>query len=353
METVQWLSISGVGLLATAISGRILYNELKKIKSGSVKFTTNWLFLWSFLCIACGPIVGLCIFLSPFNGFCYFTPTIQNIVNQNQSLFIGFYQLSRLFYCFSSQQAYSSKGYSNCLFIFMFTIGIILGINSFILPFISGYIPSHCGIADDYKFYVEFIDFGSLQLFNIWIGAWSFIYLCWDVCTLLLYALKIKTFRKFKSENIDIYKRILSILHRVLIITLFYEIMGILMYFVVFIAMNFVSEWYIFLYLFNTSWYMIVLSYSMSLMQAHNTCEYIKFLKFLCYFRLNYICCCYKHIVDEQLIIIASDNMAKDKHGENINDKSSGDTKYETGDLPEGPARIQQIGCELSIETTI
>eukprot|EP01084_Bolivina_argentea_P059824 109283_1 len=53
------------------------------------------------------------------------------------------------------------------------------------------------------------------------------IYQLWDLYTLFLYARQVLSFRKIytKDNNNKIYARIMSILQRILILTLFYEIL--------------------------------------------------------------------------------------------------------------------------------
>ena len=46
---------------------------------------------------------------------------------------------------------------------------------------------------------------------------------------------------------------------------------------------------------------LVSVSISMFLMMDHNTCEYTKFLKLIKRLRLNWICCYWRHIVNDQL----------------------------------------------------
>ena len=49
---------------------------------------------------------------------------IHNIFVGLQGLAMGLYQISRLFYCFSSSKVHSNKGYPNWVFILMYGVGI-------------------------------------------------------------------------------------------------------------------------------------------------------------------------------------------------------------------------------------
>eukprot|EP01084_Bolivina_argentea_P254969 428754_1 len=102
---------------------------------------------------------------------------------------MGFYQLSRLSYCFSKNEMYPKT-----LFI-MYNIGAILILISLVYPLLNGYIPTHCGIDQTYNYYVKYLDFQSQTVYNILGVVAMFVYLLWDITTLLLYTFKIHSFK--------------------------------------------------------------------------------------------------------------------------------------------------------------
>ena len=104
------------------ITGFIAHKEWQKRRAG-VNFTTKSLKIWSALCIFSGPLIGFCIFALYFDGFCYFTWYFIGVTILYQPVFMGLYQLSRLYYCFANNQVYSNKGYPNWLFNIMFGLG--------------------------------------------------------------------------------------------------------------------------------------------------------------------------------------------------------------------------------------
>jgi len=129
----------------------------------------------------------------------------------------------------------------------------------------------------------------------------------WDITTLLMYIYKIwkiGTFYKIKDE--DIWNNILSILHRVVTITLFYQITAFLLE-ITLISISLIID------LKNNPNIKIgffiqsvvsssILSLSIYLMMEHNTSTYVAFLQFLRKFRLHCLClCCCRGIVDQQL----------------------------------------------------
>eukprot|EP01084_Bolivina_argentea_P178886 309173_1 len=365
-EPIQWIPLSVLGLLVMIINIIILQHEVFAVwKAGLAIFTTKYLKIWSFLCMCCPPIIGLTVFLQHFNGFCYFMWYISAITIYIQPLFVGFYQLSRLYYCFAKSQVHSDHGYSRNLFIVMYSIGIIWFFSVVITASFSGALPGICGINEKYEYYVQYIDIGSPSVWRIGVVPLLLVYICWDAMTLLLYVLKIKSFKKIfgnknHKANANIYRRILCIMHRVLILTLFYEIFTLL----VTLGLSFI---YIFILSTGSGWLELIFygdcllsgmvySYSVYLMLEHHTSQYVKFLKFLCYFKLHYIFCCkYRYIVVEQL------NEMDVEQTEIINavkesDKQRNDSKtktYETHDISKNHGEIVVNQHELSIPTTM
>ena len=104
---------------------------------------------------------------------------------------------------------------------------------------------------------------------------------CWDWITFLLYFCKIYSFRGYKDTETIVFKRIISTLYKIFILTLLYEVMFILLFFPCFPSM--------------------AMSYSIYLMMDHNKEKYLKFLRWTSYLKLHWICCCWRHIVIDQL----------------------------------------------------
>eukprot|EP01084_Bolivina_argentea_P059980 109574_1 len=307
-DAVMWIpSMLIIVLLEIISNGYMLKQEFKHQKSGNSTFTTKYLKLWYFLCIISGFMNGIFALLQVINGFCYFSGYLWGITVFMQPIFMGYYQLSRIQYCFSKSKVYSDKGYSHCVFLIMYAISAIFVVNILIGLLLIGSCPIICGINKHYQFYYQ-PNFFNVP-FNIrssWLVASFLMYLLWDICILLLYSCKIRTFKRYKTENTNVYQRILSILHRILIITLFYWVMTsvvLIIYIsvVMMIDSDAVRRWSGILFSLLGSLVNITYSYSISVMSEHNDKRYIKMLKLLQYSRLNYICCCYKNIVTNQL----------------------------------------------------
>ena len=111
-----WIPVAVACFFAVIFTSIILEKERKKRKSESILFTTKYVKLYSFWCLICGPISSVSLLLSFFNGFCHLFWYICVAVSMIQVVFLGFYQLSRLYYCFSQNQVYSNKGYPNSCF---------------------------------------------------------------------------------------------------------------------------------------------------------------------------------------------------------------------------------------------
>ena len=96
-----------------------LTEGMSKKKLSSTTFITKSLQYTSYSCIICGFITNLISFLRMFDGFCYFVTFLCSIMFAAHVVLLGFYQLSRLYYCFSKNQVYSNKGYATWIFIVM------------------------------------------------------------------------------------------------------------------------------------------------------------------------------------------------------------------------------------------
>ena len=162
-------------------------------------------------------------------------------------------------------------------------------------------------------------------------------------------------------KEIDIYNRIISILYRILILTLMYEIV-IIFFIIVFIFTLFFlpkesSITYVLLIMMG-GLSSISLCYSMFLMQQHNDYEYKKFLKILHNFYLHYICCCCKSIIIYELEL---DLVKQIKNQQSVNANSNNvtgdknttkeDTLDETNDASPKNIDTNINPYELSIQT--
>eukprot|EP01084_Bolivina_argentea_P148922 260259_1 len=341
VSPVEWISYSSAGLLVMLLNCLILQKEYKKRKSTKVTFTTKYLQIWPLLTMICGILFGFFVFAQHFNIFCYFCYPMFIPALACQGFFMGLYQLSRLYYCFSEAQCYSDKGYSNTLFIIMYIIPTLVVINTFVCPWFFINI-TYCGINEKFQYFgrsYELIE--NTSIFD-WASFTLCIYFLWDFSILLLYTMKIISFKKYKIEQINVWKRIMASLTKILIATIMYEIMQIIAIIVsVIVGFTLYENYFVGLLFVGTGFGSVVVSYSMFIMQEHNTKQYKQLLK------LSSVCC---NCCCESIIVNALE--FEPEGGEkNRNKNIIQDSIFETRDISvkNEHSNIKQ----LSIETTV
>ena len=150
-----------------------------------------------------------------------------------------------------------------------------------------------------------------MQIYHLWNTATSVSFHTWDMTILLLYLFKIwKIGNVHKSKENRIWDNVLFILHRIVIITVFYTVcaLSVTALFTI-LSLNQFSENTLInamLTEIRVSGLILYLNllyfFSILLMMDHNTNIYVVFLHFLRRFHLKYLCfCCYHEMVDKQL----------------------------------------------------
>ena len=344
-----WISSCSLSFILLVLNTRLVSKEYKRRRAGNITFTTKYIVLWSILCMILGPTCLLVITLKQIPGFCYISLVIFRLTLYAQPIILGLYQLSRLHYCFAREKVYSNKGYPNWLFLIMFGYAIILysGISFFS---IDHYVVS-CGINNRYQAYENYKYLMHKNSYPFAIAICTVMYIIWDVTTLMLYIYKIRMFTKSKQGTDDKVKhRILSILNKITIITLFYQ----------FVAILLTLAWYLLVYTNHrliacipTYFSPLLYTYSMYIMLDHNKNSYKWFLKILYGFRLYFVCycCCNKRITQQWNDVRSMDLSLADNSGDNCPqiDNTIYDTK--THDILANNVQIRFQA--LSIETTI
>ena len=118
---LNWVICSIIGLCTFLTNTILLKKEIDKGIRKAI-LTTKALKIYSIIYILFGSITGLDLVVLYINGVIY---SIFAIGLSYQFILMGFYQLSRLHYCFANEQIYSNNGYPNWLFIIMQSIGVI------------------------------------------------------------------------------------------------------------------------------------------------------------------------------------------------------------------------------------
>ena len=352
LPPIIWISQTIFGLFAMIINISTFYKEWKKRRSTEIMFTNKYLQIFSFCGILCGALSGFFLFVINFNGFCHIaSPMVFSLITC-QCGAMGFYQLSRLYYCFSSNKAHSTKGYPTLLFIIMYIIGIPLLFGGIANGWIRFNIFGTCGINNNFEYYQDDYTIVNKEFLNI-VHVINLVYTIWDFGTLLLYIFKVMSFKKFKTRETKIYNRIMSILIRIVILTILYQIFAVLWIIISIIDVILKQNMLIvyMLYAIIHCLGSISLCYSMYLMQQHNNKQYTKFLY------IFHVCCCYKSMVVYELELYINENKENNNNKTNDNDKNlelqkKSDTLYETHDISVKYAHSKVKPYELSHQTT-
>ena len=194
---------------------------------------------------------------------------------------------------------------------------------------------SECGYNGKYEFYFHpfqlFAEYASLpgQYYSIII----WIFAVWDLFTLFLYTMKIWTFKKYATEEPTVYKRIMSILHKIFILTIFYHVFNLLYGTMSYASKNHTSRWLLRLIL--NEMVRLSVCVSMYLMMDHNKEQYLKFLRIIYIFKLHWMCCCWRHFVIDEINSLNKDikhlsnsTIGIDKN--NDNDHNNHQSQWET-----------------------
>ena len=259
--------------------------------------------------------------------------------------FVGCYQLSRLWFCFSNEQVHGRNGYPRWVFVFMVAVFIVVFVSWIVFFLMAKPLPSSCGYQRGFTFFWEDHDRSVMQI--LMEGRWVLIgYIVlmamtaavqiWDLSTLLLYVWKIHKIGKiYKTKNDAVWSNVLHILHRIVIITIFYEICIFTM------AVSFIGLWAVFPKYLHSQIYTlngllncvlpnIIWSLSMYLMMDHNTASYVRFISILRRLHLDYLCfCCCHSMVSSQLDALDSAEPPTVKNEPDLCERKTPYTEFE------------------------
>eukprot|EP01084_Bolivina_argentea_P177677 307253_1 len=210
----EWILKCVVYLFAMAANAAILRYEIKKRRSTDTQYPSQLSKTTSLLCIISGVIASFFGLMDSFPCFCYFGTNISWVFEFFQVLFMGFYQLARLNYFFSRENA-KMFGYPNWIINLMYSIGIFITFCCIIWACFGN--PINCGFNK--KFNILRIYSASefeLDIFFIWLNVTIIIYLLWDFGTLTLYISKLNSINK-KSQL----TKIKEFMTKIIILTIF------------------------------------------------------------------------------------------------------------------------------------
>eukprot|EP01084_Bolivina_argentea_P114884 204434_1 len=162
---------------------------------------------------------------------CSFLNGAQGLFASAQKVFLTFYQIGRLQYCFPSQdsnQAQSTKykGYGKCTLYTLYANGIIFGLSASTLMFIvTKTSPIHHPFASNTYFGCTYDKFDAMWplLLSI-LGLWYYV---WDWSVIVLYIRKILQLKHAQDQNNEDKLKasdiVNSVLKKILLLTFIYE----------------------------------------------------------------------------------------------------------------------------------
>ena len=358
----EWVAHTLLYLIGASLCVFILILEIRTRIQTDVTFTTKSLEYTSLSCILCAVLTGLFWFLDPFWGFCHFSVFIGNIFVTAHYASMALYQLARLYYCFANNQIHSKKGYPKWMFIVITSLWILCAISwsiSTIYQDEHAGLKSNCGINTKLQHYYISAEPAAIEYGSLWTSASFLVMILLDFTTLLLYGIKIRSFINFHSDstnkvnkNSAIFKRVLSILYKIFILSIFYQLLSISFNTIIMmVSVMTESVWGEVINNFLTNAGIVAISFAMYLMMEHNEAKYVKFLRLIQYFKLNYICCKYLYIVDDQLKELAVNDetdMAisigerKEKREKDYVENTNYDTRDQTLPTIAGPPQPEE-----------
>ena len=292
-----------------------------------------------------------------------------------QPVFLGNFQLSRLYYCFAARpEGAGPNGYPQWVFFVMYAIGGLCVLFTCI-PY-GFQIPQSCFIDEDYTFHAHYFPFSVSKSWTLTIRTYfeMSLYMSWDIAILLLFCFSVRSIARtqmllhqpshsedapngsgsenvpnghssshsedephgLRSENVPnsdpstvksvnngnrvsnemvsehkvstnavdpTLSPVFRTLYRVLTVTLFYEIVCIIIFTVnnVVLAQLPVAHAYEAWSIIGELFLISTWTLSAYLMLDHNRWGYWRFIRGLHVLKLHYCCCCYRHMVPWQL----------------------------------------------------
>ena len=298
LEPSEWIPVATAAGVCTLLHIRILRLETSSRSTREITFTSNWMKILPIVTIISGMIHAFINTIGYFKFVCNISLFFSFLTTITAGCSMGFYQIARLYYCFSQSKVYNKYGYPQWgVYSLLFIIGVLLFIDFVMIPFLIHSPDIKCGINDKYQYYSFEDTIGASETISLWLNLALLCFAFWDITTLLLYAWKVFAMHRRKSNEKDLPKeakeKIMSILNRIVILTLLYQIGNLIIFVNSLIHDN--MEWE---EMYALKWIpyefgLVLISYSMFLMQSHNTKEYIKFLSVVYKYKLYWFGCCF------------------------------------------------------------
>ena len=352
-----WLScmLSSITCLVPAMF--ILICERRKREKVPL-FASKYLSFFSYFVIIIVPVSQTNVILVWFPGTCVIS---QNVLPPLFALVycsLEYYQLSRLYYCFSIDKVHSNRGYPKWLFVLIVClVGVELA-GGLLSYYGEIGLTSQCGFRTNGDAYlVRYYPFDNNAANLI---AWMSFLLSPppDLLILAMYCWKARsltTRNGLQDGQNKVYIRVRLILNRVIILSFFYWII-----FLFWCLISIIEPITVIFsggkakLTYNIPMILVAVvpvcvSYSVYLMQDHNTKEYIHFLSILNKYKLYFCCCCCYGMVRDQYQFVL------DNEEEPITPKRKTSCTWDTRNISEYEAGVEEMhhvtGIELSIAT--
>ena len=237
----------------------------------------------SLIALFCCPITSIPLLIAhiPIPATCTWTILrISTIFWLLLQIFFTLYQISRLKYCFSTNNS-PKYGYPNVLFIILRIYGFCIIIWSIFIIFYVGDAETD-GILCFPR---------TTKYAGPMIGLWMVLFYLWDWTVLILYIIKLVQFQCMRDKMDIVHKKVFFILQKMVSLTIIYEIAG-----MVTIISGIVFDESILLTNITHSMSVIISSFILFLMIEHNNDHYVKII-----YKLNkyYLCCCCKSLIKD------------------------------------------------------
>ena len=298
-----WLTSTLISFMCFILALLIFLRERRKRNRDDLLISFKYLSIFSHLCIALGPVVTLLYCGAYIPGICVVSNFLMSPAGFLLLATMEYYQLSRLYYCFSRNQVHSDSGYPDWVFAVLFTVSTIWLLTVIAISYT--WFPTECIIEPNGMVMIKGI---YAPPHRKWISWINLMYGVVELITLFLYWYKVRSLRTYENQQDgSVHDRIQSVLHRVLILTFFYLFIGALLTTLKFVGRVASVEGIIKERPFG-NWVFSVMhlsiSYSMFLMQDHNTSEYVAFLRFVRRYKCIWCFCCFGYMVNEQYRIL-------------------------------------------------
>eukprot|EP01083_Nonionella_stella_P021116 58541_1 len=347
-QPLAWISSSAGGFLAMILTFLILKIERNNRDSTDIAFPSRLLQISSLLCIIFGALYGASKFVFSLNGFCYFGLQLSYVSVCCQLCFMGMYQLSTLTHCLTDFATSDlTRTYIKHIMFAQYIIGTLLILNGAIGPWLLLNSPHICEINSHLQSMRIYSHPEHKPLYIIWVPITVSIYILWSVISLSLYTFMVRSYTHARNNGqaqsaAD--KNTLSLLHKMLILTVMYQTVGAISVGTNTIV-NAVDRFHTIgsiitanvFYIFET----VSVSLAMFLMQSHNTLRYKAFLKVSSKCGMYHVCCCcLKSMVKQEITIKTKQSLeqnVEEKHNKTQTKeirKTNGETKTQIHTMP-------------------